>query len=209
MTDGGLTGTQSNYIGIDDAVYTSGILPVNFISFDGVLQNNVAVLNWSTANEVNNKGFEVERSVDGQTFNDLAFINGSGTSASVNHYSFTDAKMIIGNDYYRLKQIDLDNNFHYSAVIKLSFNKFGWSIIGNGTSNTSLQLQLDKQHNVAVQIVSASGVIAQTINKGNIGQGTYSIPLNINRASGIYFVKMIIDGAGNHKRKCLNKFLFC
>jgi hypothetical protein len=175
---------------------TVGSLPVTFINFDGVLKNNIAVLDWSTAREYNNKGFEVEKSTDGQSFTDIGFVEGNGSTKNISNYTFSDPKMISGDNYYRLKQIDLDGNFNYSSVIKLEFDNFAWSVLGNPSSNTSVQLQLDKQYNnVSLQVVSLAGNIMQTINKGSLGQGTYSIPLNLNNmASGMYLVRLMVDG---------------
>jgi hypothetical protein len=175
-------------------------LPVSFLSFNGVLQNSIGVLNWSTSRETNNKGFEVEKSTDGQTYNDIGFVAGTGTTSNISNYTFSDPKMISGDNYYRLKQIDLDGNFNYSSVIKLEFSKLDWTIIGNPSNNSSVQLQLDKQHNIAVQVVSIAGNVIETINKGSLGQGTYSIPLDFSHAaSGMYVVRMIIDGQSSSK----------
>jgi hypothetical protein len=201
VTDGGINGANSNYIGIDNIVYNSGVLPVTFLNFDGVLHNNIAVLDWSTVNENNNKGFDVEKSVDGKTYNNIGFVAGTGTTRNISNYTFSDPKMISGDNYYRLKQIDLDGNFIYSSVIKLKFSNFGWSILGNPSNNTSVQLQLDKQYNVALQIISLSGNVIQTINKGNLSQGTYSIPINLsNAASGMYIVRLMVNGQNFSKK---------
>jgi hypothetical protein len=201
VTDGGLEGTNSNYIGIDNVVYNAGALPVTFLGFAGVLQNNIAVLKWSTTDEINNKGFDIEKSADGQTFANIGFVAGDGNTSGINNYNFSDPKVISGDNYYRLKQIDLDGNFMYSSIIKLEFSNFGWSILGNPSSNTSVQLQLDKQYDVALQVISISGAVIQTINKGNLGQGTYSIPIDLNHeTSGIYIVRLMVNGQSYSKK---------
>ncbi|MGI8950287.1 MAG: T9SS type A sorting domain-containing protein [Chitinophagaceae bacterium] len=180
----------------------SGTLPVTFISFNGILQNNSALLNWSTANEINNKGFEVERSNDGETFTDISFVTGRGNSSNVNRYTYTDNKIVSGSNYYRLKQIDFDGRFSYSSTIRLDFTKFDWAILGNPTSNNSwVQLQLDKAAKVSIQIVSINGNIIQTINKGQISAGTYSVPLNLNNAAhGMFVVKLMVDNNSYSKK---------
>lgn len=175
---------------------TESVLPVTFISFNGVLQNNVVALSWSTATEINNKGYEVQRSMDVQNFKAIGFVNGHNNSSQINNYTYTDEKMVSGTNYYRLKQIDNDGKFNYSSVIKIDYSKFDWSILGNPVSNNSwLQLQLDKPAHIVIQIVSVSGKTIQLIDKGNLTAGTYSIPLNLNNvSSGIYIVNLI---AGN------------
>ena len=174
----------------------AAVLPVTFINFDGVLQNDRAVLNWSTASEFNNKGFDVEKSMDGQVFNTIGFVKGNGNSSQVNNYAYIDNKVLSGHNYYRLKQIDIDGNSKYSSTIRLDFKNFDWKIFGDPvTSNSWLQLQLDHAANVSIQIISIDGKVLSTINKGNITEGTYSIPLNLGNApSGVYVVKLI---AGN------------
>jgi len=182
-------------------VFGKFTLPVTFMNFDGVLQNNQAVLNWSTSNEINNKGYEIQKSVDGQTFADIGFVQGAGSSSSVNKYTFSDAKLLSGSNYYRLKQIDFDGRFSYSSTIKLDFSKFNWTILGNPSRNSWIQLQIDKPANISIQIISLNGKIIQTINKGNISQGTYSVPINLsNFAPGIYIVKLIADNQTYSKK---------
>ena len=87
------------------------------------INNGVALLNWSTANEINNKGFQVDREVlMAVNFIDIGFVNGKGNISNVSNYQFTDAKVLSGNNFYRLKQIDNDGQFVYSSVIKLDYS---------------------------------------------------------------------------------------
>ncbi len=184
------------------AYFDSKTLPVTFLNFDGVLQNQSAHLTWSTANEINDKGFEVQKSLDGQTFTDIGFVAGHNNSSTVNSYTYTDVKVVSGANYYRLKQIDNNGNFNYSSVIKLVYSAFDWSILGNPVSGNSwIQLQLDKSSEVSIQIVSMNGNIIQTINKGNLNAGTYSIPLNLkNTSNGMYVVKLMVDNQSYSKK---------
>lgn len=174
-------------------------LPITFISFNGRVNNGAANLNWSTANEINNKGFEVQRSADGETFAPIGFVQGAGNTV-INNYSFSDPKLLSGSDYYRLKQIDFDGKFNYSSTIKLNYSKFDWAISGNPGNSSWMQLQLDKAANVSVQIISINGNVIKTINKGNIPQGFYSIPLNLsNTGSGMYVVRLLINNRAYSK----------
>ncbi len=193
VTDAGSTGTNSNYIGIDEFSFES-VLPVTLFNFRGEIKNNQALLTWSTANEINNKGFEVEQSHDNKTFSSIGFVAAVKTSTGVNNYSFTNSKLLSGANYYRLKQVDNDGGSRYSSVVKLDFSKFAWAIFGNPSNNTFIQLQTEKQSNVAVQIVTLNGQLIQTIRKGDLSQGTYNIPLNLSNAPhSIYIVKLLVD----------------
>jgi bifunctional ADP-heptose synthase (sugar kinase/adenylyltransferase) len=93
-------------------VGSNGTLPVSWISFTANANGMDAVLNWATATETNNKGFEVERSLDGSIFKTIGFVEGRINSGSVKNYRFTDNRaleMFAGASvYYRLKQVDLD-----------------------------------------------------------------------------------------------------
>jgi hypothetical protein len=174
---------------------TQGNLPVTFLNFDGKLIDNKAELTWSTATEFNNKGFEVQKSADGQSFAGIGFVEGNGTSSLVNNYNYTDIKVLSGSNYYRLKQVDIDGHFDYSSTIRLDFKHFDWAIFGNPISTNSwIQLQVAKTSNIAFQVYTIDGRLVKTINKGTVSEGTYSVPLNLgNAAAGIYIVKLVSD----------------
>jgi hypothetical protein len=194
VTNGGSTGINSNYIGIDQFSYQS-VLPVTLFNFHGVIKNDQALLSWSTANEINNKGFEVQLSHDNKNFSSIGFVAAAKTSTGVNNYSFTDNKLLSGSNYYRLKQVDNDGGSRNSIVVKLDFSKFAWSIFGNpSVNNTFIQLQTETQNNVTVQVISINGKIIQTTSKGNLAARTYDIPLNLaNAPHGIYVVRLLVD----------------
>ncbi|MBI5808184.1 MAG: T9SS type A sorting domain-containing protein [Ignavibacteriales bacterium] len=99
-------------------------LPVEITSIAASVSNNKVLLNWQTATEVNNYGFEIERSVAqiSNLFNNwekIGFVNGHGNSNSPKDYSFVDANPPSGKVQYRLKQIDTDGSFEYSQVVQV------------------------------------------------------------------------------------------
>ncbi len=178
-------------------VFYTNTLPVTFKSFDGVMQNGQSLLKWTTTNEINNKGFDVERSTDGQVFNPIGFVAGQNNSGIENNYTYTDVKPVNGTNYYRLKQIDNDGKFAYSSIIQLKnvIADFAWSVYPNPVvDNGWMQVQLPNAAKVSVQVISSTGNIITMIDKGTLQTGTYSIPLNMNTVSkGIYVVKLIVD----------------
>lgn len=95
-------------------------LPLELISFSGYNKNTVNYLNWSTASEKDTKLFEIERSTEGKGFEKIGEVNASGISSVNVDYNFTDEGVASDINYYRLKQIDLDNSFTYSDIIALS-----------------------------------------------------------------------------------------
>ncbi len=96
---------------------TNKTLPVTFLNFSVSKQQQNVLLNWQTANELNNNYFGVERS-SGTNFNELDKINSNDKHA----YSYTDLKPLQGTNFYRLKQVDKDGKFSYSQIASISFN---------------------------------------------------------------------------------------
>jgi hypothetical protein len=93
-------------------------LPVTFMSFEGRMENDKTFLAWSTASETQNKGFEVERSTNGENFVSIGFVPGAGDSHERKDYNFIDPTPP-RQAYYRLKQVDHDGTSAYSETIFL------------------------------------------------------------------------------------------
>lgn len=98
-------------------------LPIELLSFNVKPKNNSVEINWATATEVNNDFFTIERSEDGIYFTAISTIDGSGNSTWLINYSNTDNNPINGISYYRLKQTDFDENFTFSAIKAVFFDK--------------------------------------------------------------------------------------
>lgn len=98
-------------------------LPVELIRFDSEIVKETVVLNWETASEINNAGFEIQKSKDGEKFEHLSFVEGKGNSDLFNSYSFQDTEIRKGQTYYyRLRQFDYDGQFEYSKIITATLN---------------------------------------------------------------------------------------
>ncbi len=95
------------------------IVPVELVSFTAIVTpDNSVLVEWSTASEINNKGFEVEKSLDGNHWITIAFIAGHGTTSSSHNYSYTEKNPATGLNHYRLKQIDYDGSMKiYDAIV--------------------------------------------------------------------------------------------
>jgi hypothetical protein len=78
------------------------------------------MLTWATSSETDNKAFEIEKSVDGVTFTKIGKVKGSGSVTEVKSYRFLDVSATQGQNFYRLKQIDLDGSFHLSDIIAVN-----------------------------------------------------------------------------------------
>lgn len=98
-------------------------LPVNFTSFTGRVEDKRNVLQWKVENEVDNKGYEIERKYKNETsFTKIGFVAAKSANAAANEYTFPDGLVDLGMDNvsYRLKQIDIDGDFQYSTTVTLT-----------------------------------------------------------------------------------------
>ena len=113
--------SQTSIGSIATLANVTGTIPVEFISFTCTAVQHRVKLEWSTASELNNLGFEIERSNDGNNYSMVGFVEGHGTSSETNYYSYTDTPDHSGKQkiYYRLKQVDFDGTFCYSKVINV------------------------------------------------------------------------------------------
>ena len=98
-------------------------VPVKFINFTATELNNSIQLRWQTATEQNSSYYDIERSNDGKQFTAIGTLTAAGNSQTVKSYSFTDAAPLNGINFYRLKQVDADAHYLYSAIIKTGNNK--------------------------------------------------------------------------------------
>ncbi|MGL1888266.1 MAG: T9SS type A sorting domain-containing protein [Reichenbachiella sp.] len=116
VDNGGDTGDWTGDVSCDGGTCDS--LPVELISFYQEIDlNNTVSLYWSTASEINNEGFEIEKSLDGEYFETIGYVTGNGTTNEIQQYEFVD-NYCDETSYYRLKQIDFDGQFEYSSIIK-------------------------------------------------------------------------------------------
>ncbi|MFO7524922.1 MAG: hypothetical protein R6W68_05675, partial [Ignavibacteriaceae bacterium] len=118
----------------DEGVFKfSGNIPVELSSFTASSSNNTVQLSWSTASELNNYGFEIERSKDQADWRTIGFKEGNGTTTEHQNYTFTDDLFGVNSHklYYRLKQIDYDGRFEYSNVLEVNVASLNFALHHN------------------------------------------------------------------------------
>jgi hypothetical protein len=168
-------------------------LPITLISFTVTLQgNNNALLNWSTSNEVNNKGFNIEMAASGN-YNTMAFVAAKASGASTNNYQTIVPNLAPGVYYFRLKIIGTNGQFTYSPIRTVTITNSAAPDNVNIYPNPAKEgfVYLDVANNnkkITVRIINAVGQIMSTTAYGN-----YNNPLKINvpSAAGIYNVQII------------------
>ncbi|MBU3742429.1 MAG: hypothetical protein FGM24_09125, partial [Candidatus Kapabacteria bacterium] len=130
-TDGGyvIVGHTLSYgAGVHDAWLlrtVSSVVPVELVSFSVIGNGEGVTLKWTTASEVNNQGFEIQRSGDRINFIPIASVEGNGTATGHRDYTYLDISPEGGLNYYRLKQIDLNGDYKYSGVVEWSGKPVG------------------------------------------------------------------------------------
>lgn len=118
--NGSPSGDQWNF-GAKFPIVVLDVIPVELVSFTAEQSASGILLKWSTASELNNSGFAIER-LSSNLWEEIGFVNGYGTTTSAKQYSFTDNSPLSGSIYYRLKQLDFDGSFTYSNEIEINFN---------------------------------------------------------------------------------------
>lgn len=101
-------------------LHSSGTLPVELLKFTATPIGRNVILEWSTASEINNDYFRIERSSDGVEFNEIGIVQGNGNSTMTHFYEFTDEAPPTGTAYYRLAQTDYDGTVNYSHPIAVN-----------------------------------------------------------------------------------------
>jgi hypothetical protein len=188
-------GTITNYTNFGSLMIEgvfSSVFPVKLVSFTGVLKGEDAILNWSTVSEINNNGFEIQRSLDGASFSAAGFVAGVGNSSNVNTYQFADRKIALGDNYYRLKQIDKDGRFEYSSIIKLNRTAKGTfeiTIINPSKGKVLLQVNSETDERASLTLHNLSGQLIATKNT-EIRAGSNSLSNGENLSKGVYIVNV-------------------
>jgi hypothetical protein len=181
-------------------VYGTDPVPVELASFTASASAGVVELNWITATETNNQGFEVQRS-NGSDYETIAFVDGNGTTTATQAYSYTDRSVEVGVYTYRLKQVDFDGTFEYSSVIEVDVPapaEFGleqnYPNPFNPSTKISFQLKVDAQ--VSLKVFDVLGQEVATIVNSNLVAGAHSVNFDASALnSGVYLYR--IEATGN------------
>jgi uncharacterized repeat protein (TIGR03803 family) len=134
------------------------VLPVELISFNAEKKTSGVLLSWKTAQEQNSDRFEIERSGSGNNFTTIGRVKSAGNTTSITNYSFTDPNPINGINYYRLKQVDMDEKFTHSKTIPVDCSTTGSVVITPNPVMDKLQLRLPlNSHFTSLRILDVTG----------------------------------------------------
>jgi hypothetical protein len=175
-------------------------IPVELVSFDASVTGNSVILNWTTATETNNKGFEVQRKTDNSDWEEAGFVDGAGTTTEVNTYSFNDNNLSHGSYSYRLKQIDYSGEYTYSkiaeAIVSLIPSEFKLSQNYPNPFNPStiIEYEIPEDAFINLTLFDMLGNEIKTLLSEQKSKGIYKIQINADDfSSGIYFYRLKTD----------------
>lgn len=192
----GLNGdTDQTYI--VSQVINQASLPVELAAFDVRLDGNTALLEWRTASEHDNVGFDVEHAEASGNFKSVGFVRGAGTTSEARDYSYTMAELLPGEHRFRLRQIDLDGTTSYSDQVEVTVSVPERFFLSEAYPNpfnptTTFELAVKQEQQVRVRVFDEMGRHVSDLFTG-------TLPANETRrvtfdaaglASGTYIVKV-------------------
>jgi hypothetical protein len=180
---------------------SSPTLPVELTSFTAALKGSSVKLDWITATEANNHGFEIQRKVPNaasgnSNWEKIDFVEGYGNSNSTKQYSFTDNKLTLAGTYsYRLKQMDNDGKFEYSKEVNVKFAGFSASLNQNYPNpfnpTTSISYTIPNSNFVILKVYNMIGQEVRTLVSSFQEAGEHSVEFSASDLnSGIYIYRL-------------------
>ncbi len=187
-------------------------LPVELVSFEGILDNDAVELRWVTATEDNNSGFEIEQKTANGDFETIAFVEGAGTTREEQNYTFRVADVDFGNHSFRLKQIDFDGTFAYSHDVEVTRELANGYMLAEAYPNpfnpqTNFSLLVAKDQQVDVGVYNMLGQRIHTIFSGVLtGQEWHQMTFqSTSLPSGTYLIRSTGESFVNTQKVILMK----
>jgi len=187
-----------------------GIVPVELTSFTAIAKESEVLLNWTTATELNNSGFYIEKN-SGGGFETAGFVPGFGTTTESRTYNFTDSDITAGIFTYRLKQVDLDGTYEYSDEIEVEvFAPSEFRLDQNYPNpfnpSTQITFQLTKKSNVVLKVYNLLGIEVAVLVNEQKEAGIHKINFDASDLpSGVYLYKIETAGLVKTKKMMLLK----
>lgn len=184
---------------IDDiSVYTCAQgafapLPVELLDFQARAAGNTAMLNWATASELNNHGFEVEMQLESLDFQQIGFVKGQGDATERNDYGYAVHDLAPGSYYFRLRQMDTNGEASYSPVRQVFIGgRTQVSVQPNPTKDVAhFALSLDADEKVKLEIMDGIGRVVGTVVNDQFSKGVFKIAYDVSDLpQGVYYYRL-------------------
>lgn len=170
-------------------------LPIKLIVFEAKVVNGTVELNWTTASETNNDYFTIQKTIDGQNFEDVVIVDGAGVSTTSLTYKSWDVKPYNGKSYYRLAQTDFDGNSSFSGLIDINVNEnnmFSFDLFQNPGDGSNLMIemvsQIGKELQLTISDSKGSTVYSENIQTAQNGKSFNVFNLSKPLVPGFYMV---------------------
>ncbi|MCE7059579.1 T9SS type A sorting domain-containing protein [Dyadobacter sp. CY343] len=186
VTDGVQVAEELYYLRIIDP------LPVTLVTFNAAAEGTTASLSWSTAEESNSDRFDIERSKNGKNWSKIGSVKSNQESKITQYYNFSDANPAGGQNFYRLKMVDLDGTFSLSQIKDVKFSEVSFVSPNPVRADENLKLTLTDWSNVkSVQVINTAGktvfessnALSAGISTRNLAVGTYVVKVVQNDGS--------------------------
>ncbi|MFC2103037.1 T9SS type A sorting domain-containing protein [Bacteroidota bacterium] len=208
---GGATGTVDYYFD-DYEVIDLIVIPVELTSFvaDVNAAGNV-VLNWTTATELNNQMFEIERRSENSEFYRIGYVDGHGTTTEAQQYSYVDNAVETGTYFYRLKQLDFNGRYDYSEVVEVEVNgPLSYGLEQNYPNpfnpSTNIRYSVLESGLVRLAVYNLIGEEVSVLVNGQLDAGFHEVTFDAsNLPSGAYFYKLQAGNTVQIKKMLLMK----
>lgn len=189
-------------------------LPVELQSFTTEIKNKTVTLNWVTATEINNLGFEIQRGTDESNMKKIGFATGSGYSVRPVVYSYVDETLPAPGSYlYRLKQIDFGGSCVYSDIRKVSYSlpediQLMQNYPNPFNPSTDIRFSIPDDGYAKLSIYNPIGEEIAVLLSCNLQAGEHTYKLDSNRyrlSAGVYFYVLQTSGKIKAMQMCLVK----
>ena len=202
--------TVTAQLGIDNITAAEQPLPVEFIAFNAFTEGSSVNLSWTTATEINNHGFEVQRKIKGLEWITRGFVKGEGTSTEKHNYSFVEQNVPEGNYAYRLKQVDYSGIFSYSDIIEVNVGVSRFYLSQNYPNPfnpvTTIKYSLQQTGYITLKVFNTIGEEVATLASNVEEAGSHEVGFDASALnSGVYYYRLESGGFSETNKMILIK----
>jgi photosystem II stability/assembly factor-like uncharacterized protein len=190
----------------------TGTVPVELTSFTGNVNNlGQVILNWETATEINNQGFEIERRTEDSDYRTIGFVEGYGSTTEQRSYLYKDMNAENGINYYRLKQVDFNGSYEYSSEVEVDVTSPLTFALEQNYPNpfnpsTNIKYSVPETGNVKLSVYNTVGEEVAVLVNGFSQSGFFEVSFNASSLpSGVYLYKLQSANSVQTKKMMLLK----
>lgn len=197
--------------GVEDVIVLklgTNPIPVELTSFSGSVSGNSVILNWATASEINNLGFDIERSADAVHYSKIGFVSGNGSTTMKNYYTFCDNSPLYGTFYYRLRQVDFKGVYTYYEPVKINIDpSYSFTLYDNFPNpfnpSTTIKYQVAERRHIMLKVFDLLGNEVAELTNGIRDAGTYEVIFDASKLSSGLYIYTITAGNFTQTKKLI------